>query len=348
MPDAGRRYRRLTGTHGIPLTSVAVHLIRAITLAAFVTMFVACYMPIGQYQSDSETAKPSAKDPGDEGSGTEEDPYIVDSKDRLVELLQSDDPEALSAHYQLADDLDLTGEEWEPIDEFTGSFDGKGYIISGLTPKTGAGRSSTGFFGTIEEGAVVCNVQLEVHIDDPEQNNVGAIAGINKGTIANSFATGFMRGNHEIGGLVSINEGLIEYSYARMELELDGGRSGSGGLVGVNRAGGVIYDSYAAAAIRDADGEALHADVGGLVGTTRSGSTVERSFSDRDLEGPDVAIGDPRGGATISNVEALSTGQAKSQTHLSSELQFDFDAVWAIDPDINDGYPYLRNNPPEA
>ncbi len=353
MPDAGRKYRRLTGTHGIPLTSVAFHLIRAVAFAAFVTIFVACYMPIGQYQSDSETAQQSGEEPGDdpgdddppEGSGTEDDPYRVTSSEALVELM-SDDPDA---YYELADDLDLSGEDWEPIDGFSGSFDGKGYTISGLTPKTGTGRQKVGLFGEIREGAVVRNVQVDVYIDDLNQSDIGAIASVNKGTIKNSFATGFIRGNQEIGGLVGRNEGLIKYSYARVELELDGGRSG--GLVGVNSGGGVIHDSYAAATIRGANGGELDSGVGGLVGTVGWGSNVDRSFFDKDMEGPEEAIGDDDSGEELT-AEALTTNQATSEAYLSGDpLNFDFNDVWAIDPidpNVNDGYPYLRSNPPEA
>lgn len=74
------------------------------------------------------------------GSGTREDPYLISTPDQLNAVRQG-----LDKHYKLANDIDLSGwGDWMPIGAeelerhgdptpFTGSFDGAGHVISGMT-----------------------------------------------------------------------------------------------------------------------------------------------------------------------------------------------------------------------
>lgn len=74
------------------------------------------------------------------GSGTREDPYLVSTPDQLNAVRQG-----LDQHYRLANDIDLSAwGNWLPIGgealnrygeaaPFTGSFDGAGHVISGMT-----------------------------------------------------------------------------------------------------------------------------------------------------------------------------------------------------------------------
>lgn len=74
------------------------------------------------------------------GSGTQADPYLVSTPDQLNAVRQG-----LDKHYRLAGDIDLSGwGDWMPIGgeelerhgdptPFTGSFDGAGHVIRGMT-----------------------------------------------------------------------------------------------------------------------------------------------------------------------------------------------------------------------
>lgn len=74
------------------------------------------------------------------GSGTRDDPYLISTPDQLNAIRQG-----LDKHYKLANDIDLSGwGDWMPIGgeelerhgdptPFTGSLDGAGHVIRGMT-----------------------------------------------------------------------------------------------------------------------------------------------------------------------------------------------------------------------
>lgn len=98
------------------------------------------------------------------GSGTETDPYIIDSAEDLFAMAARINNESTRdtyapAHYRLSADIDLGGKKWEPIDGcelgFEGVFDGGGHTISGLKidykdPLTGNGSRNLGLFGLVK------------------------------------------------------------------------------------------------------------------------------------------------------------------------------------------------------
>ena len=144
---------------------------------------------------------------------------------------------------------------------FTGTFDGQGHTITGLT----INRSSTdyvalfgyvGKVGVVKVG-VVKNVGL---LGGAVTGNgfVGNLVGYNYfGTISNSYATGNASGQRQVGGLVGSNYGGdISESYATGSVTNRGNITG--GLVGINR--GTISNSYATGQVTGIN------NVGGLVG----------------------------------------------------------------------------------
>lgn len=64
---------------------------------------------------------------------------------------------APGGRYMLIDDIDLSGKEWEPIENFKGELDGKQHTIKGMTISISNERC--GLFSTAE-GAVICNLNL--------------------------------------------------------------------------------------------------------------------------------------------------------------------------------------------
>lgn len=107
------------------------------------------------------------------GNGTAISPYIITNASQLNTIRNK--PES---YYELANDIDLTaatssggtfynnGFGWDPIENFSGSFDGKGHTIKGLKLKTKTESatketSNGGLFGKIDKNVTIKNLTLE-------------------------------------------------------------------------------------------------------------------------------------------------------------------------------------------
>ena len=162
--------------------------------------------------------------PDGSGAGISSDPFIVGSETTLRYVGRgAENPEdyedwTLDKHYKLVTDIDLTDKpEWTPIgtfaDRFTGSFDGNGNKIIGLSINKGIDVRDMrtpdfdykGFFGSIA-GATVKNLGLE-NVNIAGRSRVGGIAGHNHGgTVLNCYVTGDIRSlNDTTGGVVGYN-----------------------------------------------------------------------------------------------------------------------------------------------
>ena len=89
------------------------------------------------------------------------------------------------------DDFGAGGDDgWQPIDNFTGTFDGNGFAISNLQIKVGdAGTSAVGLFGTIGARGTVKNLILndaDVRASNSAALQVAALVGLNRGLVLNS------------------------------------------------------------------------------------------------------------------------------------------------------------------
>lgn len=111
----------------------------------------------------------------------------------------------------LEKDIDLGGSAFEPVPIFSGSFDGKGHTISGLSI-TGDG-STQGLFRYLTATAVVQNLNVKGDIHPGgSRNQIGAIAGQNEGHISKCSFDGSVSGGDYVGGIVGSNSvtGIIE------------------------------------------------------------------------------------------------------------------------------------------
>lgn len=145
----------------------------------------------------------------------------------------------------LATDLDLSGSDFDPIPIFSGSFHGNGFRISGLSLEPGG--SVQGLFRTLTATAVVTDLHLEGTVaPGGTGSDVGALAGINHGTIQNCSFTGTVSGIDRVGGLVGTNTltGLIENAVVNGVVH---GSHFVGGIAGENH--GVIRSSANYAAV---------------------------------------------------------------------------------------------------
>src|SRR5690606_8738612 len=98
-------------------------------------------------------------------------------------------------HFKLGTDIDLSsydgGEGWEPLGalgkSFTGTLDGNGYTITGLTINRNA--RNQGLFGIVGFEGKLRGVKLkDVKISGQEM--VGGLVGENSGSIIDSSVTG--------------------------------------------------------------------------------------------------------------------------------------------------------------
>lgn len=269
-----------------------------------------------------------------DGEGTIESPYLVTTAAHLNNI--RDD---LSAHYKLAANIDLSefdygdGLGWMPLSGsgkfFTGSLDGNGYIISGLSMNRQAG--SLGLFGHTE-GAILKNIRLEdVNIQNEGSNSQGsdqngALAGrIMGGTqVINSFATGQVTGRNYVGGLIgrSMNS-HIQDSYAAVQVTGLGTHS-VGGLVG-RVENSTISRGYANGHVEAIAGTS---GIGGLVGQITGTVLIESSYWDVEQSNQTISAG---GGTGLTTV---------AMKQKSSYTDWDFDEVWEIEE--GGGYPTLR------
>jgi len=209
----------------------------------------------------------------------------------------------LSGSYILMNDLDSTtagyeelasptangGKGWEPIGilggtaSFTGIFDGQGHEIRDLFVNR-PDQIRIGLFGMIDFGAVVENLGV-VNVTVIGGRLVGGLVGLNDGTISNSYSTGSMTGNDEVGGLVGKHSwGALHNCYSIASVT---GEEDVGGLVGRNDAT-TVNDSYCRGTISDSYSRGNvtgQASVGGLVGATDHHIMVENSYSGGSVTG---------------------------------------------------------------
>ena len=136
----------------------------------------------------------------------------------------------------LTADLDLTGVAFDGIPSFSGTFDGKGHTILGLSIT--AEGSTQGLFRYLTDTAQVRNLNVQGRVaPQGSRAQVGGIAGSNAGTISGCTFVGEVSGGDNVGGLVGINTvgGILEN--CRTEGTIHGSHF-VGGLAGKNN--GVI------------------------------------------------------------------------------------------------------------
>jgi hypothetical protein len=242
---------------------------------------------------------------------------------------------------------------------FKGIFDGEGHAIVGLTVNR-PNRNSVGLFADIER-ATIRNLALRGGTVSGGAS-AGALAGVSGGsTVTGCSASTTVTaqfyfwppwyGYTQAGGLIgfSSNDAIA-------------GSSATGAVVG-DYAGGLVGESYASAITNCyALGRARGSwDVGGLQGECDLGSIRNCYAAGQVVDGFSIRTGGlvaRATSATVScsywDVEATSQtasagGTGKTTAEMKEQatfLEWDFAAVWAIAPDTNQGYPYLR--PPVA
>ena len=217
------------------------------------------------------------------GSGTAEDPYLIAHANQLYNIKYY---HFFGKHYKQIADIDLggyfsLGEGWDPIglgeSPFLGVYDGDGHTISNLFI-TRPYQGDIGLFGCVGELSEILNVGL-LNADVTGRRDVGGLAAINAGIIANSYVTGKVSGTTYAGGLIGYNMGSVTDSYFDGTVSHVKGYDTdevkyAGGLVGCNSEEGSITGCYAKATVES--GGPL---IGGLAGGNLGSITDSHAIS---------------------------------------------------------------------
>ena len=138
--------------------------------------------------------------------------YTVTSADGLMNIAKLVNGGKSDINITLDTDIDLTGKDWTPIgtgysNKYTGTFDGGGHTIKGLTVTTN--DQFVGLFGSIGYAGTVKNVMMEdVQITSNRSSGfAGGVAGYSDGTIENCSVSGSVSGTVYVGGVVGVQIG---------------------------------------------------------------------------------------------------------------------------------------------
>lgn len=150
---------------------------------------------------------------------------------------------------------DFVSRPWRPIGAtdstaFQGTFDGGGHVISMLqTEEPVAGCGYRGLFGAIAEGAVVRDVTLAGFVVRG-WDNIGAVAGVNNGTIENCNVIFSMMSTigtgKNLGGICGLNKGTITGCTTEKTVWVGGVQDYAGGICGTNAGGTLSGNTFAA------------------------------------------------------------------------------------------------------
>ena len=208
-------------------------------------------------------------------SGAAELGYIYDSNTKTYTVYNANGLLAWNEAAQkdrsinctLTADIDLTGKGWTPIgtdydNSYTGTFDGGGHTIMGLTVTTN--YQYVGLFGRLGEAGTVKNVVME-GVNNHSLGYAGGVVGFSRGgTIENCSVSGSVSGTLCAGGVVGAQWGA-SITGCSSSATVKGTRY-VGGVAGETNSGATMAACYATGNVTIELGHRDRVDVGGLVG----------------------------------------------------------------------------------
>ena len=217
----------------------------------------------------------------------------------------------LDANKNLVSKSDLT--EWKPIgtrwSPYTGTFDGRGYTISGLYFNNPT-SSYVGLFGSIGANGKISNVGV---LDSYFQFSAlgGGVCGENYGTVRDCKNTGSVRGISTIGGVCGLNKtgGIIENSFNEGTVSGTGDNAQQvGGVSGYNN--GTIKSCYNTASVSGQN------SVGGVCGFNSRG-IITNCFNEGTVSGQTFVGGVCGNGCGVTTTNCFNGGTVSGQSHVS-------------------------------
>lgn len=227
--------------------------------------------------------------------------YTVTSADGLMNIAELVNGGKSDINITLDTDIDLTGKDWTPIgtsNRYSGTFDGGGHTITGLTFTTN--DVYAGLFGHLNSAGTVKNVVMEgVQITSNQiyGGSIGGVVGFSWGTIENCSVSGSVSGTVYVGGVVGAQiggsitgcsssatvKGTVDvggvagqtnssatltacYATGNVIIEMDPKKNIAGGsLVGMN-AGSSLLACYATGNVTSTGSSTGYMHIGGFLG----------------------------------------------------------------------------------
>ena len=230
--------------------------------------------------------------------------YNVTSADGLMNIAKLVNGGKTDINITLDTDIDLTGKDWTPIgtdfhNSYTGTFDGGGHTITGLTFTTN--DENAGLFGYLNRAGTVKNVVMEgVQITSNQiyGGSIGGVVGSSLGgTIENCSVSGSVSGTVYVGGVVGAQidgsitgcsssatvKGMVDvggvagqtnssatltacYATGNVTIEIAPKKNiAGGGLVGMNGGSGILA-CYATGNVTSTGSSTGYMHIGGFLG----------------------------------------------------------------------------------
>ena len=261
----------------------------------------------------------------DDGNGN----YTVTTAEGLKAVADIANNGNRGINITLTENINLTDMDWTPIGidynhQYTGTFNGGGHTITGLTV-TGSDQYA-GLFGYIgKDGGTVKNVVLEnVQItSDYQYGYVGGVAGYSRGNIENCSVSGSVssrctaggvvgqqfggsitlcgssatvKGTGEVGGVAgkTDNSATLTACYATGNVTFERAstiNTFAGGVVGSNGTGSILTACYATGNVTGTGTGTGSCYVGGVTGDNASGTLTACYHATGTVSGPDGATG---------------------------------------------------------
>ena len=245
-------------------------------------------------------------------SGAAELGYIYDSNTKTYTVYNADGLLAWNEAAQkdrsinctLTADIDLTGKDWSPIgtnfyNSYTGTFDGGGHTIMGLTVTTN--DQYVGLFGRLGKAGTVKNVVMDgIQITcNHRLGYAGGVAGFSwGGTIENCSVSGSVSGTICAGGVVGIQwEASITGCSSSATVK---GMVQVGGVAGETNSGATIAACYATGNVTIEIDPINNILGGGLVGFN-AGSSVLACYATGNVTSTGSSTGNVSIGGFLGN-----------------------------------------------
>ena len=235
--------------------------------------------------------------------------YTVYNADGLMNVAELVNGGKSDINITLDTDIDLTGKDWTPIgtsNRYSGTFDGGGHTITGLTFTTN--DVYAGLFGHLNSAGTVKNVVMEgVQITSNQiyGGSIGGVVGYSWGTIENCSVSGSVSGTVYVGGVVGAQiggsitgcsssatvKGTVDvggvagqtnsnatltacYATGNVIIEMDPKKNIAGGsLVGMN-AGSSLLACYATGNVTSTGSSTGYMHIGGFLGNNYTTMTA--------------------------------------------------------------------------